>query len=244
MEQSQIKRYDSYQIATAGNREKMNDSDNYMQLRQVKEVFPSVPVRLTLAKRYSGEGGVGLYGFVPYSSNNPETAIKSAFPACLYELGTMTTPRLMANFVVRKQDSALPIMHVAQLYNTLHTLDSKFECYPVETPEAVYGKEFASRIDFTATATEASGTSTYNLTYMTDTSGTAVRAIQPGFKPVTEEAYSPVTTDYSIKPFCTMMYPDSTPCDNMFAMDFTTSPHYRSCHSPAHTSYFIQSTNV
>lgn len=240
----QIKRYDSYQIATAGNREKMESSDNYMQLRQVKEVFPSVPVRLTLAKRYSGEDGVGLYGFAPYSGNNPETAIVSAFPACVYELGTRTTPRLMANFVVRKRNSALPVMHVAQLYNTLHTLDSKFECYPVETPEAVYGPEFASRINFTATATEASTFNTYNVTYITDDGGTTITGIKPGIKPSGTAKYNTFDTDYSIKPVCTMMYSDGTPCNNMFAMDFTTSPRCRSCHSPAHTSYFIQSTDV
>ena len=226
----QIKRYDSYQIATAGNAVDSPLGSN--MLRQVKELFPSIPTKLRLAAPIAN--GSLLRGFSMYENDESEHyGIGNAVPAYVYELSTKTAPRLMANLAVLNVASQLPIMHSSQLYNTIHGLTSKFQALPVFDESSSPTADFNTNVVFEAVGREASGDNVLDLSYVKQGDLITGRVMD-------EDTEIPVVADYDVVMACTEPGAGS---GTIFAMDFTTPGAMKECRTLAHTSYFFATTD-
>ena len=225
----QIKRYDSYQIATAGNAVNLQ---NGKVLRQVKELFPSIPMKLSLAAPIAD--GSLLRGFSMYKNNEQENyGISDAVPAYVYELSTKTAPRLMAGLAVLNTASKLPIMHSAQLYNTIHDLTSIFQAWPVYDSSSSPTADFNTNVVFEARGRVASGEDVLDFSYVNQ-DNLIVGKVMHG------DTEIPVVEDYDISMACTEPGGGS---GTIFAMDFTTTGAMKKCRTLAHTSYFFATTD-
>lgn len=243
-----IKRYDSYHIATAGNvcvgyayeaGTALTNTDS--QLRQVKEIFPSVPCRLSLTTPTTSHSlgqdkWTALYGFAPYNSAGSAFGLENSVPAYVYELRTRTSPRLMANCAVIRpgQDNkcGLPRMQSSQVFSTVHDLSSDFSCYPraiKNTPPTDYD----SRVDFHATVVGMEAT---EVQYAIDEDTGVIIAQELGVS--TPEGWRDITPAYSVVAPKVML--DGAASDNVYAMDFTTAGRLRRVNSLAHTCYLMQ----